>query len=62
MTSCFLYFKPEEFYPVPEGTILRYLMHEYDIKKQRYGVVMEVIGECPKDIKGTLPQIILTGG
>lgn len=55
MTKCLLYFKPEQFYPVPEGTILRYLAHDYDIRTQQWGVVMEVLGYPAKDT--VIPQI-----
>lgn len=47
-------FKPTEFWPVPEGTILRYRGHTYNLDTQQYEVWMDVIGCPPKDwdVKG----------
>lgn len=54
MTKCYLYFKPESFYPVAEGTILRYMGHNQNFDTKQYEVVMEVIGEAPKDFKSNV--------
>lgn len=43
------YFKPEHFYPVPEGTILRYRGHQQNYDTKQYEVYMDVIGGPPPD-------------
>lgn len=49
MTHYYAYFKPENHYPLPVGTILRYAGHNYDHDTMQYGVVMDIIGEPVKD-------------
>lgn len=48
MTAFIAHFKPEHFYPVPEGTILRYRGHSLNYDTKKYDVYMDVIG-APTD-------------
>lgn len=49
MTYFIAHFKPEHFYPVPEGTILRYRGHHQNFDTKQYSVYMDVIG-APTDV------------
>jgi hypothetical protein len=55
MERAYYTFKPKDFKSLPEGTILRYLAHDFKIDTQEYTVVMEVLGVPPKGIE--LPNI-----
>lgn len=49
MTQFIALFKPEHFYPVPEGTILKYRGHSRGFGTDQYTVVMDVIGSPPEN-------------
>ena len=59
MTKFYAYFKPEHFYPVPTGTILRYAGHSHDFDTKQYTVIMDVIGEPPKDDPKIFPEVVI---
>ncbi len=58
MTRFYAYFRPEHFYPVPVGTILRYAGHDYNRDKDQYSVIMDIIGEAPKQDPKLFPEIV----
>lgn len=51
-------FRPKEFWPCPEGTILRYITHEFNKDTQEYHVYMEVLGKPVDDYEEIKPHII----
>lgn len=44
MTQLIMEFKPEQFWPVPEGTILKYLKASQDPSDGKWTVRCEIIG------------------
>lgn len=58
MTYFIAHFKPEHFYPVPEGTILRYRGHSRNFDTDRYDVYMDVIGSPVDSFKDEKHQFL----